>query len=485
MKRPLPLTTTLFLLLLLISQTASGQNPPVFSQFFANPYQFNPSYAAHRGYAEANLFYRRQWLDINNTPTVGALNIQAPVGKNVSLGLTAYSDKTILLNTTSVLATFGYRIRFTQNHNLNFGISAGAGFNSFDFAALEDTSDPALAGVTQNNTFINGQFGFNYQFKNFNIGFALPKLFDSRPNSTKEFDDVKFSKFDNRFGSVSYTFDLGSVKVSPYVIYRSLDRAQDQWEGLLHISIKDIVWVGGSYRDGYGVTGFIGLNIKSLLRIGYAYERPTGDISSVAGNTHEIYLGARLGHRNREDEIFAQKEHDDSLKAVAKANKLKADTTTNKKIYTDVPVETKQEERVAAKQEHPTQTPPVVHNTAPANTNTTLEKATASPTRNEATPVEKQPEQRVEPEEEKIEEEHPPGHYLVLGVYQHPENARKQLSTLRTKGLSPSILYQADKNYYYVYIYYSLNRQEVIDEWKRIRQQNQYFGAWIYTALGK
>ena len=490
MKRSLPTITTLFLLLLLISQTAFGQNPPVFSQFFANPYQFNPSYAAHRGYAEANVFYRRQWLDINNTPTVGALNIQAPVGRNVSLGLTAYSDKTILLNTTSVLATFGYRIRFTQNHNLNFGISAGAGFNSFDFAALEDTNDPALAGITQNNTFINGQFGFNYQFKNFNIGFSLPKLFDSRPNSTKEFEDVKFSKFDNRFGSVSYTFDLGSVKVSPYVIYRSLDRVQDQWEGLLHISIKDVIWVGGSYRDGYGVTGFIGLNIKSLLRIGYAYERPTGDISSVAGNTHEIYLGARLGHRNREDEIFAQKEHDDSLKVVAKANKLKADTTTHKKIYTEAPQENKQEPAVA-KQEQ--QTPPVVHNAPPANTtNTTPEKTTTTttpektpPARTEVTPVEKQPEQRVTQEEEKIEEEHAPGHYLVLGVYQHPENARKQLSTLRTKGLTPSILYQAEKNYYYVYIYYSLNRQEVIDEWRRIRQQNQYFGAWIYTAVSK
>jgi type IX secretion system PorP/SprF family membrane protein len=475
MKRPLP-KTTLFLLLLLTSFTAFAQSPPVFSQFFANPYQFNPSYAAHRGYAEANLFYRRQWLDINNTPTVGALNIQAPVGRNVSLGLTAYSDKTILLTTTSVLATFGYRIRFTQNHNLNFGISAGAGFNSFDFSALEDTSDPALAGVTQNNTFINGQFGFNYQFKNFNIGFALPKLFDSRANSTKEFEDVKFSKFDNRFGSISYTFDLGSVKVSPYVIYRSIDRAQDQWEGLLHISIKDVIWVGGSYRDGYGLTGFIGLNIKSLLRIGYAYERPTGDISSVAGNTHEIYLGARLGHRNREDEIFAQKEHDDSLKAVVQANKLKADTTTHKKIYTE---EGKKQANDIAKTQNE-QPSTITQNTPPATT--TPDKT--PPVQTEAAPVEKQVEQPAQ-QEEAIAEEHAPGHYLVLGVYQHPENARKQLSTLRKKGLTPSILYQADKNYYYVYTYYSLNRQEVIDEWRRVRQQNQYFGAWIYTAVSK
>ncbi|HEY9049614.1 MAG TPA: type IX secretion system membrane protein PorP/SprF [Ohtaekwangia sp.] len=476
MKRPLPSLLSLLSILLLVCQAAHAQNPPVFSQFFANPYQFNPSYVANNGYAEANLFYRRQWLGIDNTPTVGALNLQTPVGRNVSLGLTAYSDKTILLSTTSVMATFGYRIRFTQNHNLNFGLSGGVGFNSFDYSALEDTSDPALANVTQNNTFINGQFGLNYQFKNFNIGFALPRLFDSKPNSVKQFNDVKTSKFDNRFASASYTFNLGSVKVSPYVIYRALDKSQDQWEGLLHVSIKDVIWIGGSYRDGYGATGFIGLNLKGLLRIGYAYERPTGDISGVSGGTHEVYMGARLGKRNREDEIFAEKQERDSVKAANAQKQPVTAPATDKDTTATATAQPARDNnhKTTRNNEQATQQP--AEQTPATVKQDTRKETIAAP--QEQTTAQQEP-------EEKIEEEHAVGHYLILGVYQHPENAKKQLSTLRAKGLNPSILYQSEKNYYYVYVFYSTSRQEVIDRWKMIRRQNQYFGAWIYTAVEK
>ncbi|HEY9006139.1 MAG TPA: PorP/SprF family type IX secretion system membrane protein [Ohtaekwangia sp.] len=479
MKRPLPTCSLLFILTLLVCQVAYGQNPPVFSQFFANPYQFNPSYVANNGYAEANLFYRRQWLGVDNTPTVGAVNIQAPVGRNVSLGLTAYNDKSILLSSTSVLATFGYRIRFAQAHNLNFGLSGGVGFNSFDYSSLENTNDPALANVSQNNTFVNGQFGFNYQFKNFNIGFALPRLFDSKPNSAQSFNEVKTSKFDNRFGSASYTFNLGAVKVCPYVIYRSIDQTQHQWEGLLQVTIKDVIWIGGSYRDGYGATGFIGLNLKGLLRIGYAYERPTGDIKSVAGGTHEIYMGARLSRNNREESIFAEKEVQDSVKAATavakKTTPSSKDTTTAAEAPPAKQDKAKRKNQEAINQ--PVTQQPITEVQQDAN-------KTGEATKTTATPQEQAPAQKA-PADEQIAEEHALGHYLILGVYQQAENAKKQLSKLREKGLNPAILYQSEKNYYYVYIYYSTNRQEVIDKWKIIRRQNQYFGAWIYTAVEK
>ncbi len=121
MRKLLP--TFILAFILTSHHTLQAQDAPVFSQFFANPFQFNPSYAAHNGFTEANVFYRKQWLGIENAPTVGAFNIQAPVGRNVSLGLSAYSNKTILLNTNAALATFGYRVNMGVDHHLNFGIS--------------------------------------------------------------------------------------------------------------------------------------------------------------------------------------------------------------------------------------------------------------------------------------------------------------------------------------------------------------------------
>jgi type IX secretion system PorP/SprF family membrane protein len=114
-----PFTCTVILVLLLIN-IGKAQNQ-VFSQFMVNPYQFNPSFAASNGYLEANVFFRKQWLGIENAPEALAFNAQAPVGRNVSLGLNVVSNKTILLKYTGAAATFAYKVRFSYHHHLNFG----------------------------------------------------------------------------------------------------------------------------------------------------------------------------------------------------------------------------------------------------------------------------------------------------------------------------------------------------------------------------
>lgn len=301
------------------SIVCTSQDQPVFSQFTLNPFQFNPSYAASNGYLEANLFYRKQWINIENAPAIGAFNIQTPVGRNVSLGLTLVNNKTILLNTNSALATFAYRVRFGSYHHLDFGLSSGLAMNNFDLEAT--ANDPVFANVVPRSQYLTGQFGFNYRFKNFNIGFALPNLFDSRPNSVREFQNIDFNAFKNKFGSISYTFNLGQVQVSPLVIYRALDNRQDQWEGMVMATYKGFIWVGASYREGYGLTGIVGFRLKGNYRVSYAYEYPTTEIGDASGGSHEFYLGARLGKRDREEEFALENMKQDSLAQVAKTKK--------------------------------------------------------------------------------------------------------------------------------------------------------------------
>jgi len=127
------------------SIVCSAQDQPVFSQFTLNPFQFNPSYAASNGYLGTNIFYLKQWINIENAPSVGAFNIQAPVGRNVSLGLNLVTNKTILLNTNSALATFAYRVRMGTYHHLYFEIASGIAMNNFDLEAT--ASDPFFANV--------------------------------------------------------------------------------------------------------------------------------------------------------------------------------------------------------------------------------------------------------------------------------------------------------------------------------------------------
>jgi len=440
-----------------VSGMALGQDAATFSQFLQNPFQFNPSYAAHQGHAEANIFYRKQWLGIENAPEVGAFNIQAPVGRNVSLGFTVVSNKTILLNTNSALATFGYRVRLGYYHHLNFGVSGGIALNNFDLDAVANTNDPVLMNVVQKSKYFTGQFGVNYQFKNFNIGFALPNLLDSKPNSLNDFQDVEFKPFNNKFGSISYNFNVSDIQLSPTVIYRALDNGQDQWEGMLLATYRGFLWVGASYRDGYGITGLIGVRLKNNYKVGYAYEHPTSSISQASSGSHEIYLGARFGKRNREEEYILGKQTKDSLAQVA-ASQKEVDSQE-----TQVVEEKAIEKSIVIEEPKVIVAAPVVA----AVTETKEESA-----KNEES-IAKEP----------VEE--PASYYVVLGAYRNQQNALNQMRELQEKSLLPQMLYNVEKSYYYIYLYKTDNQKDAVEELSKEREKNRFQGVWIHKVLPK
>lgn len=426
-----------------------AQDAPIFSQFLQNPFQFNPSYAAQKGHAEANVFYRKQWLGIENAPEVGAFNIQTPVGRSVSLGLTVLSNKTVILNSSSALATFAYRVRLGYYHHLNFGLSGGMAFNNFDLDAVANANDPALANVVQKSKYVTGQFGINYQFKNLNIGFALPNVFDSKPNSVDDLQSIEFNPFRNKFGSLSYNFNLGDIQLSPTAIYRALDDKQDQWEGMLLATYRGFLWVGASYRDGYGITGLIGVRLKNNYKVGYAYEHPTSSISKASNGSHEIYLGARFGKRDREEEYVLEKKKKDSLAQVAAAKKeleAKEKQVAEEKVE-EKPIVTEEPKAIIAA--------PIVAATIPAK---------------QEEPVTKEP------------EEEPADYYVVLGAYRNQKNALNQMKALQDRSMLPEMLYVLDKKYYYIYTFKSNDRKSAMEELTREREKNRFPDVWIYRA---
>lgn len=426
-----------------------AQDAPIFSQFLQNPFQFNPSYAAQHGYSEANIFYRKQWVGVENAPEVGAFNIQTPVGRNVSLGLTVLSNKTVILNSSSALATFAYRVRLGYYHHLNFGLSGGIALNNFDLEAIANANDPALANVVQKSKYVAGQFGINYQFKNINIGFALPNVFDSKPNTIEDFQSIEFNPFRNKFGSISYNFNLSDVQLSPTVIYRALDNQQDQWEGMLLATYRGFLWVGASYRDGYGITGLIGIRLKNNYKLGYAYEHPTSSISKASSGSHEVYLGARFGKRDREEEYILEKKKKDSLAQVTAAKK---ELETKEKQVAEEKVE---EKPIVTEEPKVIVAAPIVAAPIPAK---------------EEEPVTKEP------------EEEPADYYVVLGAYRNQKNALNQMKALRDRSMLPEMLFVLDKKYYYIYTFKSNDRKSALEELSRERAKNRFPDVWIYKA---
>ncbi len=475
------------LLVALIPLVGRSQNPIIYSQYYLNPYQFNPSYVAHSGQYEANLMYRKQWMGIENAPEAAALNLQAPLGRSVSVGLIASSSKTILLRNTVVSATIGYRVRLGYYHHLNFGLSGGIGLNNFNMDAVAASNDPTLINILQKNTYVVNQFGVNYTYRNFNVGFALPELLDTKPNSTESFQPIKFSPFRQKFASASYTTNITrDIQISPVVIFRSTTDKDFQIEGMVSATYKKVFWLGAGYRDGYGITAYIGFRAANLLRIGYAYDRPLGKLSQATTGSHEIFAGTRFGTRDREEEYFAAKKEKDSLAQVAKLEKERKQQ--EEQVVADQPKQEPVVQQPEVKEE-----PVVTQNTPVTEEPVKQEPVVTEPVKKEEVKVaeEKVPEEKKE--EPKKEEVKKPqsgvnasdvkGYYVVVGAFRSHENAKKQVRTLQEESMFPEILYVLDRNFYYVYLYHGSDRKKAINELKRMR--NKYPRAWLWEPIEK
>ena len=71
----------------------NAQQTPIYSQFFMNPYVYNPAFAGQNGRSVAFLSYRKQWIGIDGAPETSTLSFHTPAKRNIALGGLVYYDK--------------------------------------------------------------------------------------------------------------------------------------------------------------------------------------------------------------------------------------------------------------------------------------------------------------------------------------------------------------------------------------------------------
>lgn len=279
---------------------SEGQQTPIYSQFFLNPYVYNPAYAGQNGRSVAFLSYRKQWIGIDGAPETSTLSFHTPAKRNIALGGLIYYDKRSLLKSTSVSLSFTYKAFLTKEQYMSFGLAAGVSMNNIQLDNINDPSilsDPALFDLVDNNLSPNASFGFRYHVKGFDLGFSLPSLFKREVVGVEQFSTVELDPVRNYTIMASRKFSLGngSTALEPHLLYRVTETLPDQWEVLTVLHLKDLIWLGGSYRQDYGATALLGINVKDMLSVGYAYEFANTLVNGIPDGTHEIQLKINLG----------------------------------------------------------------------------------------------------------------------------------------------------------------------------------------------
>lgn len=429
--------------LLLLGHSHYGQQLPLFSQYVFDPYLYNPAYLARQDQSEINLIHRRQWVDIQNAPVITGINAQLPLTNRMAVGLNIINDESVLLNRTSSVVSFSYKVPLSSEHNIRFGLSAGALYNSLDLDGVETISDPALANAQENNFSIDGQFGIMYSWKKLTLGFSLPRIFDTDPNATDNFSDIKFAELNNQILMASYEIELSPYfNLQPFLQYRFTQDNLDLFEAAAVVSYRELVKLGGFYRENSGPGLLLQLSASDRFDIGYAHEFATDQDLSFAGATHEFQLKFRFGKKKN---------------TLANDSRKKARTAPYEQEKPQE--ETEQEESLGQQDDEEIE-----------ERNTDLIPEQSRNRRYDIETIEESP---------SAVEDMTQGYYLVVGSFKIEENARRYYNEIQQTHPESQLGYDEVTDFYFIYLKKVSKTESSVDAIQEIRKNTPFQDAWF------
>lgn len=270
-----------------------AQQDPHYTQYMYNMNVINPAYAGSKENLAIGLLYRKQWVDIEDSPTTFTATGHSPVGKNVGLGLSAISDKIGPVTETNVYGDFSYTLNLGGEHRLAMGMKAGVslqkiGLNSEIAHTLPAPSDGAFAEDTS-NTHLNVGAGLFYYTNKYYLAFSVPNMLKS---AHLDYNGVEYgSEVQHYFLTGGYVFQLNpNLKFKPFFMVKSAFNAPTSLDVSTNFLFFEKFELGATYRlqDSFGA--MVNYKITDGLRVGYAYDHIVSDLKVATPSSHEVIL---------------------------------------------------------------------------------------------------------------------------------------------------------------------------------------------------
>jgi len=299
---------------------SSAQQNIQFSQYVFNSLSVNPAYAGYKEEWFAQLALRSQWVGMEGAPKTGTISIDGivdPRDRKVGLGFQVTSDKIGPQFATSITANYAYRLQLNADDTkrLSFGIGVGAAqYNlSADMIHTSEGGDQALATGNESRIVPDMRFGVYYNSDFFYLGVSLLDAF-SGSNVNYHTSSAAFNIVRSRH---AYLIAGGLANLSSEMRIRPSIMIKEDFKGPTSFDLNvmaifnDKLWVGGSYRTGFGlwkkqfnnldlskqnsISGIVQVFVSERFRIGYSYDHVTSKLASNQNGSHELTLGLTFG----------------------------------------------------------------------------------------------------------------------------------------------------------------------------------------------
>jgi type IX secretion system PorP/SprF family membrane protein len=282
---------------------ANAQQDPMYSLYMFNGLAVNPAYAGSRERTAITAIYRNQWTGLEGAPKTAVLSGHAPLSnEKLGLGLTLVNDRISVFNTFSLTGSYAYRIRFKNKGKLSFGINST--LNNFranwGTLALSDENDNVFNGARSNAFSANFGAGVYYYSERFYAGVSVPHILNMSLSEhfSAEGTNMVARQWKHYFFTTGAVFDLGeNTKFKPSVLCKYTKNAPFQADLSAAFLFKEAIWVGASYRTGDAITFMSEYVFSKGVRVGYAYDLTTSQLSNYTSGTHEVMIGIEFSKK--------------------------------------------------------------------------------------------------------------------------------------------------------------------------------------------
>lgn len=267
-----------------------GQLTPMKSQFFHNPYLVNPAMAGVTGKPVIFSNYSNQWNKIAGSPVLMSLSASSPINDKASVGINIINDKSGLMSKTQAMGSFSYKVPFSDEQSLRFGVSLSWAQDRLDYGLASGSAagDGGLANYNNRENYLDGNFGVSYINNLFEAQFSYLNLNQKR---NSQFSAVDYAVF---YSAVSYRFKIDETfGVKPLIAYRGVKNFDNQYDIAAELSADELTFYT-MYHSNQSFTGGIGYNYKKQVNISALYNSEPSTVRGFTGGIFDLVVGYRF-----------------------------------------------------------------------------------------------------------------------------------------------------------------------------------------------
>jgi type IX secretion system PorP/SprF family membrane protein len=294
----------IILLTILAVSTASfhAQQITRQTQFFLNPYAYNPGYAGILGDIPLIMSYRNQWSGFKGAPTTMYASGHMAGPKNTGFGAIFQRDNTGgAISKTSLELTGAYHIQLTNEDAVSFGLGLVGGQYRFDNSTLNvyDPSDIALNGLQAESKFnVDASAGMVIYGKQYYVGMSIPQLIQSRLRiqglQTDLNKNVRHFQFMGMYRQrINENFSVqgnGFMRFSGFTPVQIEANAKVSYKNEILLGWYNELWAGMTIRPTDAIAFNFG-GVYNSYMLGYSFDITTSAAKVMSPYSHEIVIG--------------------------------------------------------------------------------------------------------------------------------------------------------------------------------------------------